>query len=125
MMVSWAGTLDDALAIQPRLSPTLRDVLRPRIAESHPESDRILALNDTLRQGEGLFTDRFAFCQSLALSDALKVHELVRKKGLAVRRFRPYLAPLGEVLVAAAWVQAGDAAEDTPDITGIEIEQHR
>lgn len=59
-----------------------------------------------IRRAAGMITERFAFCQTLPLSEFQEVADRLGKSGYRPVRLRPY-AREGTVQVAAAWTRDG------------------
>ena len=64
------------------------------------------ALAGKLEMGEGMLTERFAFCQTTALDEFLTTAEGLRNSGYRPIRFRPY-ADGNATRVAAVWTRDG------------------
>ena len=62
-----------------------------------------------IRRAAGMITERFAFCQTLPLSEFREVADRLGKSGYRPVRLRPY-AREGTVQVAAAWTRDGRAS---------------
>ena len=64
------------------------------------------ALAGKIEMGEGMLTERFAFCQTTALDEFLTTAEGLRNSGYRPIRFRPY-ADGNATRVAAVWTRDG------------------
>ena len=76
----------------------------PPLDPSWTTPDAILTAK--IESAQGMFTERFAFCQTMPLEEFLKVVEQLRPSGYRPTRFRPYAE--GKSLgVAAVWTRDG------------------
>ena len=64
------------------------------------------ALVSRIESAEGLLSERFAFCQTMAMDEFLTTAEALRKSGYRPVRFRPH-ADGQQVRVAAVWTRDG------------------
>ena len=81
-----------------------------------------LTLTGTIESAQGMLTDRFAFCQTMPLDDAITTAEALRPSGYRPIRFRPY-ADGGTVRVAAVWARDGRPWRTAHNQTADEIHQ--
>jgi len=99
------------------LAPTWSD---PPLDLSWTKPDAILTAK--IESAQGMFTERFAFCQTMPLEEFLKVVEQLRPSGYRPTRFRPYAE--GKTLrVAAVWTRDGRSWRMAHDQSTDEIRQ--
>ena len=63
-------------------------------------------LTGKIESAQGMFAERFAFCQTMPLDEFLKIAEAIRPSGYRPTRFRPY-AEGKSLRVAAVWTRDG------------------
>ncbi len=87
------------------------------------------AIENKFVAAQGILTDRFAFCQAMALEEFLSVAEILRPCGYRPIRFRPYAAAgkksggPTQLLVAAVWNRDGQNWQLAHNLSGDEIKQ--
>ena len=81
------------------------------------------ALVSRIESAHGIFSERFAFCQTMPLDVFLKTAESLRNSGYRPLRFRPYAD--GHVIrVAAVWTRDGRVWRISSGLTTDEVRQH-
>jgi serine/threonine protein kinase len=93
----------------PRLREELAREPKPSWNDPPPDpswTEPETALVAALVAARGLLTERFAFCQTMLLDDAIATAEGLRRSGFRPIRFRPY-ADGKETRVAAVWTRDG------------------
>jgi serine/threonine protein kinase/formylglycine-generating enzyme required for sulfatase activity len=90
----------------------------PPLDPSRPKPDPVLM--SRIESAQGLFAERFAFCQTMPLAEFLTVAEGLRESGFRPVRFRPYAdGPM--VRVAAVWTRDGRAWRMDSGLTADEV----
>src|SRR5262249_26477152 len=80
------------------------------------------SLVSRIESAQGILSERFGFCQTMALDEFLTTAEALRKSGYRPVRFRPY-ADEPVVRVAAVWTRDGRKWRSASGLTGDEVGQ--
>ncbi|MFI5457893.1 MAG: protein kinase, partial [Isosphaerales bacterium] len=92
----------------------------PPLEETWTKPDADLA--GRIESAGGLFAERFAFCQTMPLTEFLTTAEVLRPSGYRPVRFRPY-ADGPAVRVAAVWVRDGRKWRVASGLTAEQVHQ--
>jgi Bacterial tandem repeat domain 1 len=80
------------------------------------------SLVSRIESAQGMLSERFGFCQTMALDEFLRTAESLRGSGYRPVRFRPY-ADGQFVRVAAVWMRDGRPWRISSNLTAEEVRQ--